>query len=291
MILVPLPDHPYYLWQALVQSVYLRERGWPVAYLVYCQGTPSARLRSLMGAGLADWHVWPDWRTDKSYNAAMKPWLVGRYLSAHPERVGESLLILDPDALPLRPWPEAMPGVLLGTDTDSYTGPGYLQGRVAWEPLCRLVGVDPDRAAQHSGIGAQYVTTGLPGSWWESVAELSIEAHRLLTGIPSPDAGHPVQAWCAEMYVTQLAAIRDGIEPRADPGMSMVWANGPRTGWESAGFFHDAGQEIEDGRHFCKITHQSSPWGKSLSVAPDSASAPYVDLIRRTAEDYPDLVW
>ena len=36
MILVPLSDHPYYLWQALVQAVYLRDRGWPVAYLVYC---------------------------------------------------------------------------------------------------------------------------------------------------------------------------------------------------------------------------------------------------------------
>ncbi len=89
------------------------------------------------------------------------------------------------------------------------------------------------------------------------------------------------------MYVTQLAAIRDGIEPRIDPGMSMVWANGPRTGWESAGFFHDAGQQAEDGAHFCKISHQASPWGKPLAVSPDSASAPYVDLIRRTAEEHP----
>lgn len=290
MILVPLPDHPYYLWQALVQAVWLAEHGWPASYLVYCQSTPSDRLRALMGAGLAHWHVWPDWRTDRSYNACMKPWLIGKYLTAHPGCVNDQLLILDPDALPLRPWPDAQPGVLLGTDTDSYTGPGYLQGRAAWEPLCNLVGIDPAQATA-PGVGAQYVTTGLPGSWWEAVAQLSIEAHRLLSGIPSPDAGHPVQAWCAEMYVTQLAAIRDGIEPRTDPSMGMVWANGPRAEWGSAGFFHDAGQEHEDGQHFCKLTHQTSPWGKPLTVAAESASAPYIDLIRRTARDHPNLVW
>lgn len=290
MILVPLSDHPYYLWQALVQAVHLRERGWTVAYLVYCQGTPSDRLRTLMGAGLADWHVWPDWRTTKDYNAAMKPWLVGRYLSAHPDT--GPVLVLDPDALPLRAWPDAEPGVLHGTDTDSYTGPGYLLQKGAWEPLCRLVGVDPDVAARWPGIGAQYAFAGIPGSWWEGVAELSVEAFRLLSTIPAPAGDpYPVQAWCAEMYVTQLAAIRDGIEPRAELSMGMVWANGPRDGWQREGFFHDAGQTVEDGRHFCKITHQSSPFRAALAVDPDSASAPYVDLIRLTAEQYPDLVW
>ena len=44
----------------------------------------------------------------------MKPGLVGRYLTEHPEAVDESLLIIDPDCLPLRPWPDAIPGVLLG---------------------------------------------------------------------------------------------------------------------------------------------------------------------------------
>ena len=288
LILVPLSDHPYYLWQALVQAVYLRDRGWPVAYLVYCQGAPSDRLRTLMGAGLADWHVWADWRTHKTYNAAMKPWLVGKYLAAHPDT--GPVLVLDPDALPLRQWPDAVPGVLYGTDTDSYTGPAYLKSKGAWEPLCDLVGVDPG-VGDVPGVGAQYVTD-LPGPWWEAIAELSVVAHRLLSTIPAPAGDpYPVQAWCAEMYVTQLAAIRDGIRPVAHPDMGMVWANGPRSGWESHGFFHDAGQTAEDGRHFCKITHQSSPWGKPLAVSPESASAPYVDLIARVAMEHPGLVW
>lgn len=292
MILVPLPDHPYYLWQALVQARWLAEHDWPATFLVYQQhGGPSPRLRALMGAGVADWVVWDDWRTDRTYNAAMKPWLVGRYLQAHPDLVDQAVLILDPDCLPLRPWPDPAPGVLLGTCTDSYTGPGYLAGRGAWEPLCALVGVDPTLAARHPGIGAQYVTTGLPGDWWCEVAELSVDAHRLLKGIPSPDDGYPVQAWCAEMYVTQLCAIRDGIEPAADDAMAMVWANGPAAGWDSAGFFHNAGQTVDDGHHFCKLTWQHPPFGRPHPVDPDSASAPYVDLIRRTEAAWPHLAW
>ena len=289
MILVPLSDHPYYLWQALVQSVYLRDRGWPTAFLVYCQDQPSDRLRALISAGLADWHVWADWRLDKSYNPAMKPWLVGKYLTAHPD-TGPAL-VLDPDALPLRPWPDALPGVLHGTDTDSYTGPAYLRSKGAWEPLCRLVGVDPDHAATFPGIGAQYVTTA-PGAWWEDVAALSVEAYRLLLGIPAPAGDpYPVQAWCAEMYVTQLAAIRDRIEPRTEPSMSMTWANGKASDWQTHGFYHSAGVTAENGRDFCKITHQSSPWGKPLTASPESASAPYVELIKRVAAEHPGLVW
>lgn len=292
MILVPLPDHPYYLWQALVQAFWLGEHGWPVTFLVYQRpGRPSPQLRALMGAGIANWVVWDDWRSDATYAAAMKPWLVGRYLEAHPELVDESVLVCDPDCLPLRRWPDTTPGLLLGTGTDSYTGPGYLAGRGAWGPLCSLVGVDPALAGRHRGMGAQYVTQGLPGAWWQEVAALSVEAHRLLLGIPSPDAGYPVQAWCAEMYVTQLAAIRDGITPTAHPGMSMVWANGPLAEWETAGFFHDAGVQAEDGQHFCKITWQESPFGQHLAVDPDSASAPYVDLIRATANAWPHLTW
>ena len=297
MILVPLPDHPYYLWQALVQAVYLKGKGWPVTFLVYKRGpAPSTRLLRIMGAGLGEWLVWDEWRPAgrRGYNAAMKPWLVGKFLEENPHLVGEQLLILDPDALPLRQWPGTIKGVLYGTDTDSYTGPEYLQSKNAWFPLCELVGVDPDRAAKYRGVGAQYVTTGLPGAWWEAVAELSVEAFKLLQRIPVPPGDqYAVQAWCAEMYVTQLAAIRDGVTPIGHGGMNMVWANGPLGAWETHGFFHDAGQHVPDPKHLCKTIYQSSPWGlkEPLRVDPDSASAPYVDLIRQVEEQYPELTW
>lgn len=293
MIVVPLSDHPYYLWQALVQAVELKKRGLPATYLVYTQGkAPSNRLRNIMDAGLANWYIWQDWRTDKTYNAAMKPWLVGKWLSANPEYVNENLIIIDPDAIPLRDvFSPALNSALLGTNTDSYTGPAYLKSRNAWEPLCTLLGIDPEDAANYEGIGAQYITTGLTGEWWETVAHQSVKAYNLIAKISSPDTGYPVQAWCAEMYTTFLSAIRDGIQPVSDSSMSMVWANGHVSDWDTHGFYHNAGVSTENGRDFCKITHQNSPWGEELKVSLDSASSRYVDLINQTAEQHPDLIW
>lgn len=288
MIVVPLSDHPYYLWQALVQAVELRRLGIPATYLVYTQGdAPSARLRAIMDAGLADWHVWQDWRTEKVYNAAMKPWLVGRWLAAHPEHGDTTFTLIDPDCIPTRaPAGEVTATRWVGTDTDSYSGPGYLRSKPGvWEMLCDLVGVAPGRA-DRPGVGAQVTATGQPGEFWGTVAAKSIEAHAAMTA-----GGTNVQAWCAEMYVTALECARRGIDLDPDPAYAMTWADGPASGWGDTGFHHSAGVTAENGRDFCKLTHQVSPWGKLLDVSPESASARYVELIYATQRQYPDLTW
>lgn len=288
MILIPLSDHPYYLWQALTQAVEMRRLQLPATYLVYTQGAaPSDRLRRIMDAGLADWHVWTDWRTEKVYNAAMKPALVGAWLTAHPEHEATQLTIIDPDCIPTRaPAGDVTATRWVGTDTDSYSGPGYLRSKPGvWEMLCDLVGVDPDRA-DRPGVGAQVTATGQPGEFWTTVAEKSVAAYHAMQA-----SGTDVQAWCAEMYVTALECARRGIDLDPDPAYAMTWANGPASGWHDSGFHHSAGVTADNGRDFCKISHQVSPWGKPLTVHPDSASARYVDLIRAVEEQHPDLIW
>ena len=50
MILIPLSDHPFYLWQALVQMHALQ--GQRARWLVYCPtGSPSPLLAAIMRAG------------------------------------------------------------------------------------------------------------------------------------------------------------------------------------------------------------------------------------------------
>lgn len=287
-VVVPLSDHPYYLWQALVQAVELKRLGIPATYLVYTQGaTPSPRLRAIMDAGLADWHVWQDWRTDKTYNAAMKPWLVGRWLAANPSEVGRPFTLIDPDAIPTRSIDaDVTPTRWVGTDTDSYTGPAYLRSKPGvWDALCDLVGVDPAKA-DRPGVGAQVTAVGQPGEFWETVAAKSVQANALMVR-----GGTDVQAWCAEMYVTTLEAARRGIDLVADESHSMLWANGPADAWATHGFFHCAGVTEDNGRDFCKLTFQESPWGRTLAVHPESASAQYVDLIIRAEQLQPALVW
>ena len=282
MFLVPLPDHPHYLWQALVQMWAMQGR--EARWLVYCpSGRPSPLLRAIMRAEVAEVTAWPDWPRDRAYNAACKPWLVGKWLAA--SGWAGPVQVLDPDVIPTgQPLPDAVPGVLLGTDTDTYTGPAWLDSKGALEPLCALVGVDVDEARERPGIGAQYLFQGIPGAWWEQVGAVSCQAFQLLRGLPA-DA----QPWCAEMYVTQLCAVRDGLAPAADPAMSMLWADGPVDGWERCGYFHDAGVQAARPGAFWKSGYQT--WPRQIPpVDVGCAASRYVELIRQTERHWPGLV-
>lgn len=282
MILTPLSDHPFYLWQALVQMHALQ--GQRARWLVYCPtGSPSSLLASIMRAGVADVTAWPDWDRDRAYNPACKPWLVGKWLTA--SGWDGAVHVIDPDVIPTgRPITDPLPGVLLGTDTDSYTGPAWLDSKGALDPLCDLVGVRVEEVRAYLGVGAQYVTQGIPGAWWEDVARTSVAAFHLLKSLPA-DA----QPWCAEMYVTQLAAIRDGYRPTIAPAMGMVWTDGPASGWETAGYFHDAGVVTPRPGAFHKGSHQS--WPREIPpVDPGQAAHRYVEHIHATEAAWPELV-
>lgn len=310
---VALPDSDYYLWQMLVQAAHFEEVGLPVTYMVYSSDAAvggSRRLVKLAAAGLPVQVVadprGPAWDSPQMrYHPMMKPWTLAQYFRRSDVNPAEPVLYLDPDVMLAGGAPHpaddsAWPGVWHASDTDSYTGPGYIKGKGEglWLRLCRMVGVDPDVAAAVPGGGAQYVIGGPRNTaqWWEDVAELSVDVYQMMedTAEQFHPEGHdyPVQSWCAEMYVTWLAAIRDGFNPSVDPAMEFLWANGPASEWSERMFFHNAGVTDSDGgRHFCKVDHQISPWGKVLDVSPESASSPYVEQINRTAKRWPGLIW
>lgn len=286
MILVPMPDHPYYVWQARVQYRELVRQGRAVTYLVYTRGrrSPSRALKRALPESAVEW--WHDWRTPEqmTYNPAMKPWLVGKWLDKWPEAQGDAHLILDPDAIPTEHFemPRVTEADWAATDTDTYTGTGYLKSKQAWEPLCDALAVDQTPIR---GVGAQVVFSGVDGAFWDDVAQESIRLFHILDDLPTPPGeGYPVQAWCSEMYVTPLIAGSRGIEMHADPTMSMVWAGDDAEGWERAGFFHNAGVREENGRDFCKLSYQRSDPSRDLArirriVSPESASWRFVDML------------
>lgn len=298
-VVVPLPDEDFYLWQAVVQAVELKRLGWDVTYLVYHQARQPSKHAARL-TRLAAVEFWRDWRDAKHYvyNPAMKPWLVGRWLEREPNP--GPFLLIDPDVIPTgaTTMPEPTADTWYGTDTDSYTGPGYIRskGEGLWLEVCELVGVDPAQAERFRGIGAQYATAGSTSEFWCAVAEKSLEVFRHVTTQESlarytPEGEYPLQSWTAEMYVWQLEAIRLGIAPVVSPAMEMVWADGPVADWKRVGFFHDAGQVVDNGKDFCKLTFQISPWHGPIPVDPASASYRYAEMIRRVKRDHPKLIW
>ena len=306
--LIPVPDNDYYLWQMLVQIAHFRELGYEqdAHYLVvYFGGQPSDRLRRLfesddLGCYI---HAYPDTREDKSYSASMKPWLLAQFFDQFPDQSSKVFNYLDPDVMFTKPMDftpfEQPDGRWYGSGTRSYTGAQYIRekGEQLFLELCEIADVSPEvvLAHDHNSIGAQYFIKGAGADFWRNVERKSVTAYRhmIQTADKYKPEGHefPIQAWCSEMYMQQFETVRAGFTPVADERLQFHWADADASTWTEKAYFHNAGQTQETGRHFCKITWQTSPFHKQITVSPESASSHYVDLIRRTEEMFPDLVW
>lgn len=305
--IVPIPDSPYYLWQALVQMAHFRELGYEedVHYpVVYFGERPSELLLRFWESDdvRASLHLYPDTRADNSYPASMKPWLMGRFFEQFPDEASSTYQYLDPDCVLTKPMdftPFEADDRWYGSDTRSYTGAEYIRskGEQLFLDLCEIADVPPEAVLAHdaNSIGAQYFVKGAGADFWFAIARKSTAAHRHMveTADRYHPAGHehPIQAWAAEMYLQQFETVRAGFTPVASDLMTFCWANGPAEAWDTHAYFHDAGVAAENGRDFCKITWQSSPFGKEISVSPESASHRYVELIRRTEAMFPGLIW
>jgi hypothetical protein len=305
---VPIPDSPYYLWQALVQMANFRELGYEedAHYpIVYFNERPSDLLLRFWESEeiRASLHLYPDTRADTSYSASMKPWLMGQFFEQFPEESSSVYNYLDPDCVFTRPM-DFTPFLgdddrWYGSDTRSYTGVQYIRdkGEQLFLDLCKIADVSPEDVLAHDehSLGAQYFIKNADADLWFTVERNSVTAYQHMreTADRYHPAGHqyPVQAWCAEMYMQQFETIRAGFTPVASDLMTFCWANAPAEAWDEHPYFHDAGQTTENGRDFCKITWQSSPFRKDIQVSRDSASYRYVELIRRTEAMFPTLIW
>jgi len=306
--IVPVPDSPYYLWQALVQMASFRELGYEedAHYpIVYFNERPSDLLLRFWESDeiRASLHLFPDTRTETSYSASMKPWLMGKFFEQFPGESSSVYNYLDPDCVFTRPMDfapfRAGDDTWYGSNTRSYTGVQYIRdkGEQLFLDLCGISGVSPDDVLAHdeNSIGAQYFVNGAGADFWFDVERTSVLAYHHMRDTAAlyhpADHQYPVQAWCAEMYMQQFATIKAGFTPRATPLMDFSWANAPAADWDAKPYFHDAGQPTENGRDFCKLTWQSSPFRKEITVSPESASWQYLQLIRRTEKVFPALIW
>ena len=284
MIIVPTGDHKYYLWQALVQMNMMQDLD--VTWVFYVRNDPTNILNEMIDANIGEIEYYEDWDRDYTYNAAMKPWLTGKYLNDHP--TSDEIMLIDPDVLLTgNALPRAYDNIVFGTDTDSYTGPAYLEKKGVLEPLCDLANVDIDIARKSPGIGAQYIFKNIPGHLFEEIAVKSIEAFHLMRELPAMPGETKVQEWCAEMYMTQLILLREGYILHSAKSMDMVWANGPMSMWKNSGYFHDAGVVEDIPGIFRKGAHTISPFFKQHDVSPESASFNYVKAIKEVEQQYP----
>ena len=305
--IVPFPDHPYYLWQVLVQIMNFRKMGYeqdavyPVSFFRH---KPSELLLRMVNSPniKAKFYLYPaEERVDRSYTAANKPWLMGKYFEQFPEEKGV-FNYLDPDVVFTKQMdfePFIQDDKWYGSSTKSYTGTTYIKSKAEQllVDLCGIAGVSVEDVEKHdhNSIGAQYFVKNCTADFWFEVAAKSTVGYKHMldtsTIYKKPEDPYPIQAWASEMYFTQYAMIRHGIEPVASDLMQFSGANHHISDWEKKPYFHNAMVPKENGRDFCKVTYQSSPFRKEIVVSPDSISSKYVELIKETEQEFLELIW
>jgi len=305
--IIPVIDKPYYLWQMLVQIKSFRDLGYEqdAIYPVSYWNQPSDILSKLLNSNQIKAEIIPynDERSIKNYSASLKPWLMHKYFASNPSAVRHIFVYLDSDVLFTRPFDftpfKGIAHKFYGSNTKGYTGVQYIKekGEMLFYELCQIAEVDPVILEQNSDweVGAQYIFQGADQYFWKEIYEKSSKMYEYM--VTTKDKYHPkehqypIQAWVAEMMHTQWLAMKMGFEPQVTPLMDFAWSNWKIEDWEKFPFWHNAGQTVEDGIHFCKITHQISPFKKEIKVSPQSISSKYLEVIKSTENEFPDLIW
>lgn len=217
------------------------------------------------------------------------------------------------------------------SECTSYTDSKYIRskGEDIFEEMCNIVHVDKQKVIDHdqdSG-GVQYFMRNVSQDFWwkcywdaekmykrtremgdaktvesrnsinKKLVELIKEKGRGLTPEEKQEFDknnplyHRLQEWATDLYVLHYNAIYFNRTFKIDKYMSFSWAGWQRKDWHEHLFHHSAGVVKENGRDFCKITHQRSAFKKEIIVSPESCSYPYVELIKRTAIEFKELIW
>lgn len=306
-IIVPNIDKPYYLWQQLVQINHFMEMGYDkdVIYPISVWGNPSPILQKMIDSPRIKAKIIPyqDTRELRNYPASLKPWLLWNYFRDNPDEVSNVFALLDADVIFTKlfnfdPFKD-MVHKFYGSNTESYTGVGYIKGKgdQLFYELCQIAEINPELLEKNKGweVGAQFIFQGADHDFWWEVYEKSSHMYKHMVDTQQkykPD-GHEygIQSWCAELHDTQWVAMKYGFNPEVTPLMDFSWSNWKIQDWDKYPIWHNAGQASENGKDFCKVTWQSSPFHKQINVSPESISTKYVELIKRTEKNFPELIW
>lgn len=304
--IIPFPDVPYYAWQVLVQINNFRKFGYEIDtyYLVcYFNGRVSDIVTKFAQSTniKATFRLYPDDRVDKSYTASIKPWLMSKFFEEYPEEKDNVYIYLDPDLIFLKPidWTKYIDDdIWYESNTSSYLNSTYIKskGEQLFIDMCEIVDIPPQLVIDNDNNcgGAQYITKNNTCSFWNEVRELSNVLYKHMKDTASkyqPEGQlYPIQAWTSEMWTTNWIHWRNGRQTKTVEELDFHWANHNMNDLKHA-MFHNAGVTVNDGEHFAKTAYQLSPFNKETLGKETSISYKYIQEIKETELNFPELLF
>jgi len=301
-ILVATFDHNYYLWQVLVQINNFMKYGYDedTIYVVSTNNI-SPVLKSLMNNEKikSKFFIYKDERVNPSYPSSLRPHILEKFFTEHPEYNDETLFYCDPDMIFTRKldftemnnddkWHLS--------DTKSYIDTKYIKSKSAklFHEMCDIVDVnskDIEDIDDNAG-GAQYLMKGVNAEFWKKVYN---DCEKLYIHMKNTEhiyhPEHPIQSWTADMWAVLWNAIYYNQEVEINNELDFCWATDNINRWNETYIFHNAGIAGKSDTHFSKIEYQVSPFKKDIIVNNDNCTYNYVQEIKETEESFKDIIW
>jgi len=307
--LITVPDVKYYLWQLLVQINNFRKWGYEEnmhILIISYNFKVSPELKKILESKELKCHfyLFPDLRINKNYIVSSKPYLVKQFFFQNPQFQGETFFYTDPDVvftMPIDFKPFMQDDIWYGADTRSYLNSKYIKskGEQLFIELCQIAGVSPELVIENDEniIGASWIIKHSDFFLWDAIEDISQQLYDHCVATKDrpirkdPKDPYPIQYWAMEMNAMMWIPWKNGIKTRISKDLMFSWANWEVERWYNVATHHNAGVVKEDGKNFCKVTWQSSPFGKEIKVSEKSIGSKYVEEIRDTEKKFPNLLW
>ena len=245
-------------------------------------------------------HIYQDTREDKSYSASMKPWLMAQYFKEFPEEKDSIYVYLDPDVIFLKEFDFSKflnDNIWYESNTCSYLDSAYIKskGEELFYEMCDIVGVKPETVIEYDRNcgGAQYITKNNTYEYWNEVEKTSVPLYKHMVETKEkyhPEGvQYPIQAWTSEMWTTNWVLWKHGIKTKVVPELDFHWANHQMVDLKYS-IFHNAGVVDNDGINFAKTFYVNSPFNKEIKGTPESISYKYIEEIKETEINFPEIV-
>ena len=302
-IIVALPDHPYFLWQVLVQMNNFKKFGYDKD-TIYVIGVRSSRrsdvLKKIIRKSRGSVYTYKDERTNLQYSSALRPHILKKLFKDKPELGNEAIFYIDPDVLftkKIKFEDLEKNDTWYVSDTLSYIGVDYIKSKSEslLRKMCSVVGIKTTLVEENDAGagGAQYLMKNLDSAYWGEVETASMELYDLMIKTSdkySPD--HPIQAWTADMWAVLWVAWKYGHKTKIIKRFDFAWATDLITKWKTCGIYHNAGV-VSSGKNelFNKVEHQRSPFNKELNYSDKYCSYNYVKEIKETEQNFKEILF
>jgi len=296
------PAIDYYTWQVEVMiNNFIRQGVNPNNIQIVCghYGTISEKWKSLAdtynNVGFFFYH---DDRVKAGYISSIRPHLLHKHWTLHPELQYETIFYHDCDIVlskPLEFDDLLQDDVCYVSDTVSYIGANYIRskGEHYLDMMSRIVNVNKDlliNEEQNSG-GAQYILKNIPTEFWKKVYYDAENLYRLINDQIDKDrqtdpSMHEIQIWCADMWAVLWNLWFFDKTVKVAEKMSFSWGTSTIQEWDKHYIYHNAGVTVDRAELFFKGAYiNSSPYNiKEETFSKDFCSFKYVEEILKTKE-------